>query len=342
MVKLKKIFLFIFLAYFDVPAQATDLKEVATNLALEQAVALGYEKMDNKFQDLGNTTNSTAGIYSAAQAAKFGTFGTLAIAMRNYFGSYLSIIPKVKLAEQISKFVNLSPELKSVPLNVLFKAIEISVFYGSSIGLEALDQYLSTASPAAGKSWLSSIATIMAWTAIVKLAEGLKQFTDVPTTIELQPDTSINKPTYFQRFKGATRYAYETGKSLAKHSARLGALAGTAVVATGRDMGYLATLKLSEYIGELAQKVPTPKDYSFSFRGHKITIPGAIIKNITLAGMLYGSSYAVAAVDEYLLNNYGINSELATSMAWASISTFTNILNFLWKTKEVSDEPKIS
>lgn len=349
---------------FSISIQAS-WADIASNLALDQAAYVGYEALEKKLD--------------THEAAKFGAFGTLAVAMRNYFGSYLSIIPKVKLAEQISRLVSISPEIKSVPLDILFKAIETGAFYGASVGLEAIHKYLLETSPGSvGTLWVPSMATVAAWAAVIKLAEGLKSLTNMPGVTELDgeyyydaPETiSIPGVTEFDgeyyydapqefeeeqptslfsrlssRAKQAAGYIYGKGKSFAAHSTRAVGLTGAAAITAGRGMGYLANLKLAEYAVEVANKLPSPKALSIKVGGKNVVVPGKIIKDIAVSALLYGSSYAIKTLDHYMLTNYGMSSELATAAVWASMMLFLDTLRPLVgsaveKAKTKKDENK--
>ena len=123
---------------------------------------------------------------------------------------------------------------------------------------------------------------------------------------------------------------FRSGKRIAKHTVRLSALAGASVATSCRELGFVANLKLAEYINEIALRLPQPKDLTISLCGRDVTIPVKVIKNFAVTGALYGSSYALAMMDEYLLAEYGVTSEFATALIWSSIMNFSdNIKNMI-------------
>jgi hypothetical protein len=138
--------------------------------------------------------------------------------------------------------------------------------------------------------------------------------------------------------KRTRNFVAQSGRSIAKHTIRCGALAGASVATSCRALGFVANLRLAEYINELALCLPQPRSLKVSLCGRKVTIPVKVLKNFIVTGALYGASYAVAMMDEYLLAEYGVTSELSTAFIWSSIMNFSDNIKKMIEDDEDEEE----
>lgn len=93
-----------------------------------------------------------------------------------------------------------------------------------------------------------------------------------------------------------------------------------------QSLGFVPTIKFAENINALVKKIPTPKP-----------VPLYVAAKIAQLGALYGSSYALAYLDDYLAKTYGFQTNYQTAAILASIMNFSENIGEVVKYYENKD-----